>query len=48
MITALEFIQGGLKQLHGNMDKQLGSITPEQLYAITGGNPKVNTIVWGL
>ena len=23
MITALEFIQGGLKQLHGNLDKQL-------------------------
>ena len=48
MITALEFIQGGLKQLHGNMDKQLDNITPEQLHAIPGGNPKANTIAWGL
>ena len=48
MITALEFIQGGLKQLHGNLDKQLEGITPEQLHAIPGGNPKANTIAWGL
>ena len=48
MITALEFIQGGLKQLHGNLDKQFDNITPEQLHAIPGGNPKANTIAWGL
>jgi len=48
MITALEFIQGGLKQLHGNMDKQLDNITPEQLHAVPGGSPKANTIAWGL
>ena len=48
MITALEFIQGGLKQLHGNLDKQLANITPEQLHAIPGGSPKANTIAWGL
>ena len=29
MITALEFIQGGLKQLHSNLDKQLSNITSE-------------------
>lgn len=48
MITAAEFIQGGLKQLHTNMGKQLDGITPEQLHAIPGGNPKVNTIAWGI
>jgi hypothetical protein len=48
MITALEFIQGGLRQLHGNLDKQLGNITPEQLHAVPAGNPKANTIAWGL
>ena len=36
MMTALEFIQGGLKQLHGNLDKQLDGLTP------------ANTIAWGL
>ena len=34
MITALEFIQGGLKQLHSNLDKQLDNITSEQLHAV--------------
>ena len=48
MITALEFIQGGLKQLHGKLDKQLDNITPEQLHAVPAGNPKANTIAWGL
>ena len=48
MITALEFIHGALKQLHSQLDKQLDNITPEQLHAIPGGNPKANTIAWGL
>ena len=48
MITAAEFIQGGLKQLNGNLEKQLDNITPEQLHAIPAGNPKANTIAWGL
>ena len=48
MITAAEFIQGGLNQLHTNMGKQLDGITPEQLHAIPGGNPKANTIAWGV
>jgi hypothetical protein len=48
MITAAEFIQGGLNQLHTNMGKQLDGITPEQLHAIPGGNPTVNTIAWGI
>jgi hypothetical protein len=48
MITAAEFIQGGLTQLHANMDKQLEGITPEQLHAIPGNNPKANTIAWGI
>ena len=48
MITAVEFIQGGLKQLHGNLEKQLDNITPDQLHAVPAGNPKANTIAWGL
>jgi hypothetical protein len=48
MITALEFIQGGLTMLHKNLDKQLEGISPEQLHAIPGANPKANTIAWGL
>jgi len=48
MITALELIQGGLKQLHGNLEKQLDNITPDQLHAVPAGNPKANTIAWGL
>ena len=44
MITAVEFIQGGLKQLHGNFEKQLENITPDQLHAVPAGNPKANTI----
>ena len=48
MITALEFIQGGLTMLHKNLEKQLEGISPEQLHAIPGGNPKANTIAWGL
>jgi len=48
MITALEFIQGGLKQLHGNLDKQLDNITADQLHTVPSGNAKANTIAWGL
>jgi hypothetical protein len=48
MITALEFIQGGLAMLHANLDKQLEGITPDQLHAVPAGNPKANTIAWGL
>jgi hypothetical protein len=48
MITALEFIQGGLAMLHSNLGKQLEGITPDQLHAVPAGNPKANTIAWGL
>src|SRR5262249_53422273 len=48
MITAVEFIQGGLTQLHTNLDKQLDGITPEQLHAIPGGTGTANTIAWGI
>jgi DinB family protein len=48
MITALDFIHGGLGMLHANLGKQLEGITPEQLHAIPGGNPRANTIAWGL
>ncbi len=48
MITAAELVQVGLKQLHTSMDKQLDGITPEQLHAVPGNNPKANTIMWGI
>ena len=48
MISVGEFIQGGLTQLHANLDRQLDGITPEQLHAIPSGNPKANTIPWGI
>ncbi len=48
MITIAEFIHGGLTQLHGNLEKQLDDLTPEQLHAIPGNNPKANTIAWGV
>src|SRR6266481_9703743 len=48
MITAAELVQVGLKQLHTSMDKQLDGITPEQLHAVPGNNPKANTIAWGV
>ena len=46
MITALEFSQGGLKQLHGNLDKQLDGLTPEQLTP-SRRQSKANTIAGG-
>ncbi len=48
MITIAEFIHGGLTQLHGNLEKQLDDLTPEQLHAIPGNSPKANTIAWGV
>ncbi len=48
MITIAEFIHAGLTQLHGNLEKQLDDLTPEQLHAIPGNSPKANTIAWGV
>jgi DinB superfamily len=48
MMTAVELVQVGLKQLHASLDKQLDGITPEQLHAVPGNNPKANTIMWGI
>src|SRR5512132_458115 len=48
MLSAVEFIQGGLTQLHKNLNKALADLTPEQLHAVPAGHPKANTIAWGL
>lgn len=48
MLSAVEFIQLGLKRLHPSLDKSLVDLTPEQLHAVPAGHPKANTIAWGL
>jgi len=48
MLSAVEFIQTGLTQLHKNLDKTIADLTPEQLHTVPAGHPKVNTIAFGL
>ena len=48
MLTAAEFIHGGLKHLHAGLDKTLAELTPEQLHTVPAGHPKANTIAWNL
>ena len=48
MLSAAEFIHAGLTQLHGNFDKALSDLTPEQLHTVPAGHPKANTIAFGL
>ena len=48
MLSAVEFIQSGLTQLHKNLDKTIADLTPEQLHTVPAGHPKVNTIAFGL
>jgi hypothetical protein len=48
MLSAVEFIQAGLTQLHKNMDKAIADLTPEQLHAVPAGHAKANTIAFGL
>ena len=51
MLTAAEFIQAGITQLHRSLDRAVADLTPEQLHAVPGGHPKANTIafeIWHL
>ena len=48
MLSAVEFIQLGLKRLHASLDKALADLTPEQLHTVPAGHPKANTIAFGL
>lgn len=51
MLTAAEFIQAGITQLHRSLDKAIADLTPEQLHAVPGGHPRANTIafeIWHL
>lgn len=48
MLSAVEFVQGGLAQLHRWLDKAVADLTPEQLHAVPGGHPRANTIAWNL
>ena len=48
MLSAVDFIQLGLKRLHASLDKSLADLTHEQLHAVPAGHPKANTIAWGL
>src|SRR5207248_76933 len=47
-MTAVELVHLELKRLHKMIDATLDGLTPEQLHAVPGGNPKANTIAWGL
>lgn len=51
MLSAAEFIQAGITQLHRSLDKAIADLTPEQLHAVPGGHPRANTIafeIWHL
>ena len=51
MLTAAEFIQAGITQLHRSLDRAIADLTPEQLHAVPGGHPRANTIafeIWHL
>ena len=48
MLSAVDFIQLGLKRLHASLDKSLADLTPEQLHTVPAGHPKANTIAFGL
>jgi len=47
-MTIVELMQLELKRVHRALDGTLEGLTPEQLHAVPGGNPKANTIAWGL
>ena len=46
-MTAVELIQIELKRLRKMLHGALEGLSPEQLHAVPGGNPKTNTIAWG-
>ena len=48
MVTAADFIRAELARLHKGLDKSLTEMSTEQLHRVPGGNPKANTIAWGL
>src|SRR5262245_7349126 len=48
MLTAAEFIQQSLTQLHKNYDKAIADLTPDQLHTVPAGHPKANTIAFAL
>jgi hypothetical protein len=47
-MTAVEFVRAELKRLHAMLDRTAAGITEEQLHAVPGGHPRVNTVAWGL
>ena len=47
-MTIVELMQLELKRVHRALDGTLDGLAPEQLHAVPGGNPKANTIAWGL
>lgn len=47
-MTIVELMQLELKRVHRALEGTLDGLTPEQLHAVPGGNPKANTIAWGL
>jgi len=51
MLTAAEFIQAGITQLHRSLDMAVADLTQEQLHTVPAGHPRANTIafeIWHL
>src|SRR6266536_2399895 len=47
-MTAMELIQIEMQRLRTLLDGSLKGLTSEQLHAVPAGNPKANTIAWGV
>jgi hypothetical protein len=47
-MTAVELIQIEMKRLRKGLEGALAGLTAEQLHAVPAGNPKANTIAWGV
>lgn len=45
-MTLVEFIQAELTRLHAMLERSVRDLTPEQWYAIPGGNPAANHIAF--
>jgi hypothetical protein len=48
MMTAVEFVAAELRRLHTMLDRTLAQLTPDELHAIPGGQPRANHIAWNL
>jgi hypothetical protein len=47
-MTAVDFVRTELARVHRALDASLTDITDDQLHAVPGGHPEVNTIAWNV